>query len=67
MVVRGEPELFEEIKRAVDRRRGGRGISSPHALNQFSPRRMTVGGGEHVSDQLPLLGPALTTRLHRRL
>jgi hypothetical protein len=67
MVVRREPELFEEIERAVDRGRGCRWVCSPHALDQFSPGRMAVGGGEHVGDQLPLLGPALAARLYRRL
>jgi hypothetical protein len=28
---------------------------------------VAVGGGEHVGDQLPLLGPALAARLYRRL
>lgn len=62
-----KPELFEQIEGAIYGRRGGRGVGRTHALHQFGPGGMTIGGGEHVGDQLPLLGPALTTRLHRRL
>lgn len=62
-----EAEFLQQVERAVDRRGCCRWVSLTHPLYQLRTRGVTVGGGEHVGDQLPLLRPPLTARLHSRL
>ena len=60
VAVADEAELLEDVERAVDGRRGGRGVPRPAALDELGAGDVTVRRGEHLDDGLALWRPAQT-------
>lgn len=60
--VANEPELLQQVERAVDGRRRGQWVLRAAALDQLGGGDVALRPGQHAQQQPPLRGPAHPAR-----